>query len=459
MEVHPAVPGARGANPLPAGGPAEPKQRFSRRDRPERGTRVHARSPHPVWARWNGAKSDRYTIGVEEEMLLLDASDLSLAQASEAVLGRLSGELLGHTSPETHAAVLELKTDVHDDASAAVAQIAELRAEISSELGTDGLRAAGTGTYPLKSIQEIQLSQSSHYRDVGNSMRSLARRPPTLALHIHVGVPDPEDAVALLNGMRQRVPLLLALSANSPFSAGRDGGFASERTVIFQTFPRTGIPRAFSGYDEYVRTVDVMIASGAIPDPSFVWWDVRLQPALGTLEVRVMDAQMEVADSAALVALVQSLARLELEDGPGIDFAPELLAENRFLAARDGMDAQLIDPERRQLIPVWEMLEAVLACCRPHAAALGCAAELEQVARLAVATGTDRQRACAEETGSLNDMLTWLTERFCAREAIETPRLGGTVVGGRVGHPGWSPMPFSRTHNTMGDTHVSLACI
>ena len=164
--------------------------------------------------------------------------------------------------------------------------------------------------------------------------------------------------------------------------------------MIFQAFPRSGPPRFFADYADYVETVDALIASGAIPDPSFLWWDVRLQPALGTVEVRVMDAQSRVRDVTPLVALIQSLARLELEGEPAsLVPSAEVLAENRFLAARDGMDARLIDPAARCLVPVREMLDSLLAECRPHALALGCAGALDRVQPLAAANGAARQRA------------------------------------------------------------------
>jgi glutamate---cysteine ligase / carboxylate-amine ligase len=162
--------------------------------------------------------------------------------------------------------------------------------------------------------------------------------------------------------------------------------------------------------------VDALIASGALPDPSFLWWDVRLQPALGTVEVRAMDAQSSVGDSAPLVALVQSLAMLVLEGEPtNAATAPEVLAENRFLAARDGVHAQLINPATRQLEPVRELVDDLVERCRPCAAALGCSAELEQVRRLATANGADLQRAWAREEGLLGLVAT-LSRRFTAPE-------------------------------------------
>ncbi|HMD57600.1 MAG TPA: YbdK family carboxylate-amine ligase [Solirubrobacteraceae bacterium] len=399
--------------------------RASREPWTEQARIVAASTRYPPWARWSGAGRERYTIGVEEELMLLDASDLTLAQTSDALRARFSTELLEHTGPETHAAVLELKTDIHSGVARAGAQLARLRQQLSGELRAMGLCAASAGTYPLIAKEEIQLSAGARYRALADSMRSLARRTPTMALHVHVGVPDPEDAIRVLNGLRASVPLLLALSANSPFCEGRDGGFASERTTIFQRFPRTGIPRTFAGYAEYIQAVDGLIGSGAIPDPSFLWWDVRLQPALGTVEVRVMDAQVNVVDSAALVALVQSLARLELEgDTPASQSSPEVLAENRFLAARDGMDASLIEPGEQRLTPVWETIESTMASCLPHAEALGCSAQLENVARLAVANGADRQRRRACEAADLHGMLEALTQDFSGLRSIDVPALG-----------------------------------
>ncbi len=275
-----------------------------------------------------------------------------------------------------------------------------------------GLVAAAAGTYPLVCSCETRVFGSERYNLVADSMRALVRREPTLALHVHVGVPDPEDAIRVLNSLPGAVPLLLALSANSPFCQGRDSGFASARTTIFQAFPRTGTARRFSGYADHVRAVDALIGSGALPDPSFLWWDVRLQPVLGTVEVRVMDAQSTVADSAVVIALVQSLARLGLEgDPPDGAVGAEVLAENRFLAARDGLDARVIDPVGRQLVPVRELVEQLVDRCRPPADALGCSAELDQIERPAAANGADRQRVRAR-VGGLVELIQTLSELF-----------------------------------------------
>jgi glutamate---cysteine ligase / carboxylate-amine ligase len=371
----------------------------------------------PLWASWNGRVKQRYTIGVEEELMLLGGAPAHApSPCSDAVLSLLSGDLSACISPETHASVIELVTGIHHGVTEATGELAALRFRLARELSELGLHAACAGTYPLARQNEIRTSGAGRYGTVTESMRMLARREPTLALHVHVGVPDPDHAVRLLNGLREVVPVLIALSANSPFNGGRDTGFASARTVIFQAFPRTGTARRFAGYSDYVEAVDALIASGALPDPSFLWWDVRLQPALGTVEVRAMDAQSSVADSAPLVALVQSLAMLVLEGEPtNAATAPEVLAENRFLAARDGVQAKLINPATRQLEPLRDLVDDLVERCRSCAAALGCSAELEQIGRLAAANGADLQRDWARQAG-LPGLVATLARRFTAPE-------------------------------------------
>jgi carboxylate-amine ligase len=211
-------------------------------------------------------------------------------------------------------------------------------------------------------------------------------------------VPDAESAVRGLRGLRVFVSLLLALSANSPFWRGRDTGLAAARVPIFGTFPRVGIPRPFSSYAEYVEAVDVLLRCGAFPEPTFLWWDVRLQPRFGTIEVRIMDAQTRMADTAALAALVQCVVRLEATGGyvdAEIACRPEVLDENRFLASRDGMRAEFLDPECDGRRPARDILDELLAACAPHAAELGCEAELAAVPALAAEPGDHRQRMLA----------------------------------------------------------------
>ncbi len=347
--------------------------------------------------------------------MLLDPRDFSLAHAIDAILPRLSPELASHVMAETHGAAIELASSPHDAAPDAARQAHGLRAALARELAPVGLRVASAGTHPTAVWTDTKISSGERYQLVYDSMRELARREPTFALHVHVGVSDPETAIRLYNRMRAHLPLLLALSANSPFWQGRDTGLASTRIPLFQAFPRVGIPRRFDSYTHYVETVDLLLRCDAFPDPTFLWWEVRPQPRLGTVEVRIMDAQTSAEESGALAALVQSIARLELEEGYHADAlidAPELLDENRFLAARDGMDARLLDPTTEGRVAAREQLAALLAALRPHAAALGCADALEPLTALARETGAVRQLRIARETGSLSQLMQITSDRF-----------------------------------------------
>ncbi|HTE64278.1 MAG TPA: YbdK family carboxylate-amine ligase, partial [Solirubrobacteraceae bacterium] len=303
----------------------------------------------PDWAVWNpDAAAAPWTVGAEEEIMLLDPRSWSLASRIDDVLPALSHAVADRASAETHGSALELASAPHATAGGAAAELAKLRAGLAADLAPLDLRAAVAGTHPFAQWSEVEVSAGARYQSIYDSMRELARREPTFALHVHVAVPDAESAVRALRGMRVHVPLLLALSANSPFWQGRDTGLASARVPVFGTFPRVGIPRPFASYAEYVEAIDVLLRSDAFPEPTFLWWDVRLQPRFATIEVRIMDAQTRSADNAALAALVQCAVRLEATEGsvaPVITEHPEVLHENRFLAVRDGMRAQFIDVE------------------------------------------------------------------------------------------------------------------
>lgn len=346
--------------------------------------------------------------------MLLEPGDGRLAHHGEEILRRLSPRLADHASAETHDATLELAGSPHDSAYGAGREAASLRVALAKDLSAHGLRAASAGTHPLAMWTETQLSRGARYQLIHQSMRELARREPTFALHVHIGVAEPEAAIRLLNRLRAHVPLLLALSANSPFWQGRDTGLASARTPIFQSFPRVGIPRAFRSYEHWVETVDQLLRCNAFPAPNFLWWDVRAQPGFGTVELRVMDAQSTAADTVALAGLVQTIAHLELEEGfhsRRLLEADEVIQENRFLAARDGMDARFIDLACERQVPARESLARLLAAGQAHAEELGCEDVLAEVERLAAGTGADRQRALARH-GELRELPGRLADLF-----------------------------------------------
>ncbi len=351
------------------------------------------------WADWSPAGAEApWTVGIEEEVMLLEPNAWNLTSRSEEVLAGLPEDMTERTAAETHGSALELATAPHADVPSAIGELRHLRGGLAGVIEPLGIRAAVAGTHPFTLWEDVEVSPGARYQFLYSSMRELARREPTFGLHVHVAVPNPEMAVRAYNRMRAHLPMLLALSGNSPFWQGRDTGLCSMRTPLFQAFPRVGIPREFRSYGDYVEGIDVLLRCDAFPEPTFLWWDVRLQPRFGTIEIRAMDAQTRVGDTAAIAALVQCLVRLEALEGHAghaLVTSPEVLDENRFIAARDGMAAQLIDPGRECRRPAREWVEELLAACAPHAADLGCADELESVRGLAAATGAVRQRSRA----------------------------------------------------------------
>ena len=382
------------------------------------------------WADWN-VDPDRpaWTVGIEEEVMLLDPRDWQLAHVMDDLLPELSPGLAEKVSAETHACTLELETGVHATVSDAVAELRALRTSLVDELDPLGLVPAAAGTHPLAVGEDTEVSGSARYQVLEDGLRVLARREPTFALHVHVGVPIAELAVAAADRLRAQIPLLLALSANSPFWRGADTGLASMRSALFQAFPRAGLPRRFGTYPRYVETIDALLRADAFPEPTFIWWDVRLQPRFGTVEVRIMDAQSNLEDIAALTAVIQTLIRQlateRLVPEEMLD-AQEAIEENRFIASRDGMEASFIDPLRGTRVAAVDELAYVLDSCQAHAQDLDCRTELASASLLAERTGAARQRALAKRH-PLPKVLAGLADDFVpdARPPGLAPLAGG----------------------------------
>jgi carboxylate-amine ligase len=381
------------------------------------------------WARWHGGRQP-FTVGIEEEAMLLEPGELSLVHEFDAIRRQLSPELGERLTPETHGACVELGTDPHSRVAEAIDQVDRLRARLVDELAAQEVHVASAGTHPFATWAETEISDGERYRYLHRTMRELARREPTHALHVHVALSEAEQATTVANRMRAHLALLLALSANSPFWQGRDSGLASCRTPIWGAFPRVGTPRRFADYRDYVETLRLLIDVEAIPEPTLVWWDLRLQPRYGTLEIRIMDAQSETWRTGALAALVQSLVRLEAHEGYAAEeliASGEVLEENRFLACRDGVNAELIDPTQRSRVPVRAQVEHLLEACLPHATELGCERELRDIERILERPGQEVQREIAGPQLDFTRLLEVLRERFARAQisvAAQSPPNG-----------------------------------
>jgi carboxylate-amine ligase len=358
--------------------------------------------------------SGRFTLGVAEELLMVAPTTLRPRDGTDAVLAALEPER-GSVGGAISDGVLELATPVCDTVAEAVGVLAQLRADVGRVTPL-----LGAGVHPLGRFGEVRLRSGGRYDQLDETLRALLRQTPHCGVQVHVGMPDAETAVRAANGMRRWIPLLHALGANSPYWYGRDSGLASARSVLRSSLPRTGIPRAFEDYADFASSVAELQALGECPDPSFLWWDVRPNPGLGTLEICALDAQSSMDDLAALVALTHCLAVHEATANVRRDPSPELLRELDFGANRDGLDARLmLDGDVRS---VREIAYRAIAVGGAYAADLGCWDELMTLHRLLEeGNGAQRQRR-NEREGGLRLMLRRLTdETLLASATAEHP--------------------------------------
>src|SRR5437870_7985023 len=287
----------------------------------------------------------RYTVGIEEELMIVDSSSLDLVSAVDEMLREQPPT--GKIQPELLESVLEIATSPCPDVRAVASELEMLRAHARDRARTMGLEIGAAGTHPFARWEDQRVVSDDRYRELVRSLGFVARQELVFGMHVHVGMADPEEAIYVANALRPHIPLLIALSANSPLWRGEPTGLMSSRVPIFRAFPRVGLPPRFEDWADYERRVETLSASGVIEDYTFLWYDVRPHPRLGTIEIRAMDSQTRVEHTVALSAFVISLVKLLVEDfqqgGRAEEDPWEVLDENRWLAARHGLEAELID--------------------------------------------------------------------------------------------------------------------
>ncbi|MBV9917678.1 MAG: YbdK family carboxylate-amine ligase [Solirubrobacterales bacterium] len=336
---------------------------------------------------------ESFSLGVEEELFLVDPVSGRQTNTSAAVLARL-GPLDGSVERELHACQVELITDIHMRADAAIRQLGELRRAV---LRT-GAGILASGTHPTAAEGDAAITDKERYERI-HFLLGDAAVTPVGGLHIHVGMPNPETAIRVFNGLRRDLPLLQALAANSPFRHGRDTGLASAREVSLRAWPRSGTPRVMRDYDDFCRMTRLLTRAADVPDYTWFWWKLRPHPRLGTVEIRALDAQTSLRDTAAIVALVHCLARDAADGPPREDPSPELVEEAIFRAARFGVRGELPDAGGA-VRPVAEVMAEAVARVEPWADELGCQSELAALPDLLErGGGAGAQRAIFEVAG------------------------------------------------------------
>jgi glutamate---cysteine ligase / carboxylate-amine ligase len=345
-------------------------------------------------------EGDPYTLGVEEEYMLLDGETLDLVQHVETVLEATAGhELEPRINPELMQSVLEIATPVCRTAADVDAELRKLRAYVTGLAHASGMRVGSAGTHPFSLFERQRITARDRYRHLVDQLQYVARRELIFGLHIHVAVDDCEKAIQIVNGLLAHLPALLALSASSPFWRGEPTGLSSSRQMVFAAFPRSGPPPRFRDYADYAEVVGQLEKTGCIADYTHIWWDIRLHPRFGTVEIRVCDAVTRLEDAVALAAFCQSLVKLYSEQHDAGAEIPSyhriLTTENKWLAARYGLEAPVMDlaTGRRNRVPVAQLVRRTLRELEPHARELGCDNELEGIRDiLSKGNGADRQR-------------------------------------------------------------------
>jgi carboxylate-amine ligase len=370
-------------------------------------TRVRSRAPmHENFT------SKGYTIGIEEELMIVDGETLELANAIEQLLEESDS---GEIKPELMESVLEISTDPCADTGEAGEQLRALRRQVCLRAKGKGLAIGSAGTHPFALWEDQRIVSRPRYRDLIDALRFVARQELIFGMHVHVGMDDPDKAVYVANGMRVHVPVLLALSCNSPFWRADASGLMSTRTPIFRAFPRVGIPPMYKDWADYERRMRFMVDSGVMEDPTYLWYDVRPHPKFGTVEIRACDSQTRVEHTLGLAALTQAMVR-ELAERweagqPLSDYPWEMLDENKWLAARHGLDGELVDLPREERVATKELARRLLDRLREHAQDLGSLDDFAAVEDLLQrGTGAHRQRVVYEANHDLREVMADIVE-------------------------------------------------
>ncbi|HDR28737.1 carboxylate-amine ligase [Rhodovulum sp.] len=343
------------------------------------------------------ATAPDFTIGIEEEYLLVDADTCALVEAPKELMEACMADLGSQVTPEFLQCQIEVGTRVCATVPAARDDLRRLRATVARHAAAHGLAPIAVSCHPVADWKDQHHTDKDRYNDLERALAGVARRMLICGMHVHVGIPDPDQRIDLMAQMSYFLPHLLAMSTSSPFWQGADTGLASYRLTVFDNLPRTGLPPRFESWSDYERSVGALVGMGLIEDATKVWWDLRPSARFPTLETRICDVSPRLEHALSIAALTQCIARmlwrLAGRNQRWRVYERFLVGENRWRAQRYGVSEGLIDFGRKQVVPFPELLDELIALLEPDAAALGCWAEL-QAARDVIADGTsaDRQR-------------------------------------------------------------------
>lgn len=352
------------------------------------------------------AKQHTYTLGIEEEFAIVDPATRQLRSHIQEILEGGKVLLKEQIKPEMHQSVVELGTEICADIKCAREHVVDLRSKLARLATERGLKIASVGTHPLSHWRDQLITEGERYAQILKDMQTLARANLIFGLHVHVGIPNREQAIHVMNQARYFLPHIYALSVNSPFWVGQDTGLKGYRLKVFERFPRTGIPDAFESLSEYEDYCKLLVKTGCIDNPKKIWWDIRLHPVFDTLEVRVCDAQSRVDDTLAIAALIQAIVsklfKLLRQNTTFRVYRRRLLDENRWRASRYGLDGTLIDFGHETEVETKKLIEELLQFVSSEVGELGSEREMAHIERICrEGTGADRQLAVFARTNEM----------------------------------------------------------
>lgn len=341
-------------------------------------------------------KEPTFSLGIEEEYLLVDLQTLDLAPAPDALMDECIARLEQKVSPEFLQCQIEVGTGVCSTIEEARQDLAHLRRTIASVTSDYGLAPLAVSTHPFAKWHKQRFTDKERYRTLEKDLAGVARRMLICGMHVHVGINDDDLRIDLLNQFSYFLPHLLALSTSSPFWEGDETGLRSYRLTVFDNLPRTGIPPQFSSFAEYERSIGTIIKSRIIEDASKIWWDLRPSARFPTLESRICDVSPRLNDTISIAALTQSIFRmlytLRRENKRWREYDRFLIEENRWRAQRYGLSEGLIDFGLGKIVPFDSLLDELIQLVTPHAEALGCLDDVKNAAGIVeLGTSADRQ--------------------------------------------------------------------
>src|SRR4051795_7454575 len=348
-----------------------------------------------------------FTIGIEEELMIVDEDSLELVNAIESLL---EDAIDGEIKPELMESVLEIATKPCGNTAEAGEQLRSLRRQVRENAANKGLTIGSAGTHPFAMWEEARIVARPRYRELISALRFVARQELIFGMHVHIGLDDPDKAIHVANGMRLHLPVLLALSANSPFWRADQTGLMSTRTPIFRAFPRVGIPPYYRDWADYDRQISFMVDAGVMADYTYLWYDVRPHPQFGTVEIRVCDSQTRIEHTLALAALTQAMVRelaIHWDEGNELSRYPyEMLDENKWIAARHGLEGELVDLPERERVGTKALARRLYDRLREHAQDLGSVNDLDYLDDiLKRGNGADRQVVVYEANHDLREVV------------------------------------------------------